>query len=163
MNAPQEISGESLRLLNRANLKDIEKQVIAMGQSGLSCSEALAFAFAPLIGLDKDMAMRMVCGFAGGMGLSGETCGIVSTALLVVGFHYSSETSTAHENRRMVMMHSMEFVDRFEEENGSLVCRDLCHLEVDLRSPEGAAAIRQRGRVEQLLASGARILLNILE
>ena len=54
-------------------------------EEGFNCSQAVVSAFAPELGLDRETALRVAAAFGGGMGRTGETCGAVSGALMVIG------------------------------------------------------------------------------
>lgn len=42
-------------------------------------------ALAPLLGVDRDAALKLPSGFGGGMGRLAETCGAVTRGFLVLG------------------------------------------------------------------------------
>ena len=52
---------------------------------GYNCAQAVAVAFADLMGMDEKTAARLAAPFGGGMGRLREVCGAVSGMLLVLG------------------------------------------------------------------------------
>ena len=60
----------------------------AIFKSGFSCSQAVCCAFAGDFGIDRDTALKFSCSFGGGMGHTGNTCGAVTGALMVIGMKY---------------------------------------------------------------------------
>lgn len=91
---------------------------------GYNCSQAVLLAFSDLTRLDEKTAMMMASSFGGGMGRMREVCGAVSGAFMVLGalFGYAE-----HEDKAKSELYSMvrDFADRFRNENGSIVCREL--------------------------------------
>jgi len=103
----------------------------------------------------------MASGFAGGMGLMGETCGVIGAGMLIIGMQCGPCDIEDSQGRRRSLMLCSEFSERFAQANGSTLCQSLCHG-ADLRSPEGARALRESGRPEHLIRSGAEILVALL-
>ena len=56
--------------------------------SGYNCTQAVVGAFADVIGMDFDTAVRFSSGFGGGMGRLREVCGTFSGAVIVVNALY---------------------------------------------------------------------------
>ena len=63
-----------------------------------------------------------------------EVCGAVTGALMVLGLRYGPRDA-ADTSRDIVYSKVSEFLSRFEEGCGSIICRDL--LGCDLSTPEG--------------------------
>lgn len=141
-------------------IESVVDVAVANGLGGQSCSEAIASAFGPWLGCDSPV-QDMACGFAGGMGLRGETCGVVAAALLIIGAKVGMLEEDSRVKRASIMRLSAEYAESFAEENGSTLCDVLCHG-ADLRTPEGARALRESGKPEHLIRSGARLLACIL-
>ena len=47
---------------------------VATFDSSFSCSQSVLEAFAGDFGLDRDTALKIACGFGGGMGQMGNVC-----------------------------------------------------------------------------------------
>lgn len=102
-------------------------------KSGLNCSQALLSAFSEDLGLDKETSAKIASGFGGGMGCTGETCGAVTGAVMVIGLkHGKSGKATAF---------SRELMERFRDRNGFVTCRAL--LGCDISTEEGMAKARK--------------------
>ena len=76
------------------------------------------------------------------MARSGETCGAVSGALMVIGLLHGKTRKEDDDSRERTYALAQEFMEAFRERNGSLLCRGL--LGVDVSTPEGIAAVRER-------------------
>jgi C_GCAxxG_C_C family probable redox protein len=117
------------------------EQAVSYFKKGFSCSQAIVAAYAPSLGMDRDMALKIASGFGGGMGRLAETCGAVTGAFMVLGLKYGSAASD-REAKETVYALVREFAARFQVRHGSLVCRDL--LGCDLNTPEGLALAQEK-------------------
>ena len=141
--------------------RDVVAEAVALGTGGHSCSQSVAVAFSRALGLDASLFLRMSSPLAGGMGLSGHVCGVVSAGLLVLGAACGPETAADAERSRRTMLLASEYMERFAGANGSLLCAELW-TGPDPSTPDGARAIRLSGRPERLIRSGAEMLADIL-
>jgi len=67
---------------------DRSEQAVAKFVGGYNCAQAVLFSFCDDLGLDKDKAPKIACGFGAGMGRKEEVCGAVSGGILVIGAKY---------------------------------------------------------------------------
>ena len=65
-----------------------EEAAVACFKKGFNCSQTVLSAFALDFGMDAETAYRLACAFGGGLACSGETCGTVTGALMVLGLKY---------------------------------------------------------------------------
>lgn len=89
-----------------------------------NCAQCVACALAEYAGLDEATAFRSMEGFGGGMGNHSQTCGAVSGGVYIL----SMLTSAGINNRTSkdaTYACVKTLVERFEEEFGSAVCRDI--------------------------------------
>ena len=93
-------------------------------------------------GLDRETALKVAGAFGAGMARTGETCGSVTGALMVIGLKYGKTRKDDDDCRERTYALAQEFMDAFQDRNGSLLCREL--LGVDVSTPEGIAAVRER-------------------
>jgi len=91
---------------------------------------------------------------------TGDTCGAVAGAIMVLGLRYGSEECVTAAGRAGVYRKVEEFTRRFRERNEFLLCRDL--LGVDTSTPEGLAKAKElnlfRTRCPALVEDAATIL-----
>ena len=104
-------------------------------EKGYNCSQAVLWAFAPGLGLEGDMALKVSAAFGGGMGLMGNTCGVVTGALMVLGLRYGATSAADRSAKQKTYELAREFIKRFEARNGTVICREL--LGFDLGTAEG--------------------------
>lgn len=99
---------------------------------GFNCAQAVFATFAPHYGLDEKTALKVASPFGGGMARRGELCGAVTGALLALGLKEGAELPAGKEH---IYQLAGEFLRRFAEKHGSLLCRDL--LGCDISTPAG--------------------------
>src|SRR5512133_1309190 len=72
-------------LLAMSDPSDPVQQATALFSAGFSCAEAIAAAFADRHGVPRDVALRAAGALGAGMSRTGQTCGAVTGAMLVLG------------------------------------------------------------------------------
>lgn len=94
---------------------------------GYMCSQAVFAAFSEELGLPKEQALKIGACFGSGM-RKAEVCGACTGALMALGLKYGESKAKSDEACE-------RFLDEFEKENGSFICRDL--LNCDISTKEG--------------------------
>ena len=92
---------------------------------GYNCAQAVAVAFCDVTGWDKDHTAKLVSGFGGGMGGLREVCGAVSGMYFVLSCLYGYQSPTDDEAKKLLYAQVRELATKFQEENGSIICREL--------------------------------------
>jgi C_GCAxxG_C_C family probable redox protein len=111
-------------------------------------------------GLERETALRIGAGFAGGMRIA-ETCGAVTGAIMVLGLYRATAESTTAERREPVYMAVKDFMTEYERRNRTLICRDL--LSCDIRTEEGMQAAKERGLFKTVCPKMVQDAAEILE
>ena len=95
---------------------------------GYNCSQAVLGAFCEECGMDFETAMRMSSSFGGGMGRLREVCGAVSGMFMVAGLMYGYDDPKAQEEKKLHYERIQQLAKAFQEETGSIICRELLGL-----------------------------------
>jgi len=66
------------------------EHAVARFNDGCLCSQSVLTTFAPRFGLPLDTAMRIATPFGSGIASTGEMCGAVSGALMVIGLAHGA-------------------------------------------------------------------------
>jgi C_GCAxxG_C_C family probable redox protein len=103
--------------------------------SGYNCAQSVLYAFCDDLGLDKDAAMKMACGFGGGMGRAQEVCGAISGGVFALGVKHGRGEGQDKSATDETYLKVRELLAQFAAERGSTICRTL--LGCDLNTPEG--------------------------
>lgn len=135
-------------VLNMNSIND----AVQLFEKGYVCSQAVFAAFSPDFGVSKEDALKIGACFGSGM-RKGEVCGACTGALMVLGLKYGDDKSKSNEMCE-------KFLDEFESENGSYICRDL--LNCDIRTEEGVEYAKDNNLFTEfcprMVESAARIV-----
>ena len=102
-------------------------------KEGFSCSPAVVSRFSDDLGLDNDTAYKISCGFGAGIARTGNICGAVAGAVMVIGLKYGKATAGDDAAKERTYALVQEFITAFRAKNGSITCTEL--LGYDLRDP----------------------------
>ena len=134
--------------------------VIETFKSGFNCCQSIISVYGPDLGLDKDLALLISSGFGGGLGRSGEVCGAVTGAIMVLGLK-SGYTTFSDEAKEEIYGIVRDYIARYKRKNNSILCRDL--LGVDMGTPEGRKLVHEKGLTATLCPKFIRDSAEILE
>ena len=104
---------------------------------GLNCSQAMLAAFASQSGIPQRVALRIASPLGGGIARQGQVCGAVTGALMALGLQRGSDTPQAKEETYQI---AGEFIRRFKETYGTILCREL--IGYDISTPDGLDVAR---------------------
>ena len=94
---------------------------------GYNCAQAVVYAFNDILNMDDKMILSLSSSFGGGMGRLREVCGAVTGAFIVLGVLYGySDVNAPDKGEHYERI--QEFANRFREDNGSIICRELLGL-----------------------------------
>lgn len=102
---------------------------------GYNCAQCMMVAFEDLLDVDKDTAIKIASPFGGGMGRLREVCGAVSGMFMVLGYIKGYHMPGDIEGKKDLYERVQELAKRFEQENGSIICRELLGLDVKRQEP----------------------------
>ncbi len=97
----------------------------ALHDKGYNCAQAVACAYADLVGADKKVLFAATEGLGLGMGGMEGTCGALSGACIVCGLAKSGADLENPTTKGATYKVSRELVSRFAELSGATRCRDL--------------------------------------
>jgi C_GCAxxG_C_C family probable redox protein len=107
---------------------------LASFKSGFTCSSAVFSAFSDELGLDGETAKKIACGFGAGISKTGNICGAVSGAILVIGLKYGKTKQGDDAATEKTRAFVREFMQEFTEHHGSVNCTEL--LGYNLSNPD---------------------------
>ena len=132
------------------------EDAVHLFEDGYRCSQAVFASFSQYFGLSKEQALKIGACFGSGM-RKGEVCGACTGALMALGLKFG-------ENKEKSDEVCERFLDEFEKENGSYICRDL--LECDISTPEGVKYAKDNNLFKEfcpkMVESAAKITKEIL-
>ena len=101
----------------------------ALHTQGYSCSQAVLAAFSDVVGVDRDVLLRLSTGLGGGMADLREVCGAVSSGILVLDLIYAEGAPDRQRRAELDYPRLRELVQAFRRINGGITCRELLGLE----------------------------------
>lgn len=104
--------------------------------NGKNCAQSVLGAFCEDYNLEIETTIKMAGGFGSGV-RSGEICGAVSGAVMVIGLKYGESKELCNEK-------TAEFIGKFKGVNTHITCKNL--LGCDVSTPDG----REKAVIENL-------------
>lgn len=136
-------------------------EAVRLFESGYNCAQSVFAAYADLLGMDKETALKLASPMGAGIGRMREVCGTVSAMSLLLGLKEGNADALDEEAKKRVYEKTRAMADRFKEENGSIICREL----LGITGREQSAAPSQRTEsyymtrpCGRLVASAAQIV-----
>ena len=138
----------------------------ALFREGYNCSQAVLLAFAEELGLDDETALKVASPFGGGMGRLREVCGAVSGMFMIIGLIDGYTSPKDRDSKTALYARVQELAQKFREENGSIVCRELLGTGKERESPvpeARTAKYYQKRPCEELVGNAADIVADYLK
>lgn len=141
------------------------EQAVTFYKQGYTCTQAILASFARRYDLQQNLAFRIGEPFGAGTSCTGDMCGSVTGAIMVLGLQYGSTQSNDDAARIYTYQRVHELIQRFKEIHGSIQCTEL--LGYDLSDPQQLQAAWEKGLFFQLcpnfVGDAAQILVEMLE
>lgn len=134
---------------------------VKLFKEGWSCSQAVLSVFSKDFGLEPEKAFKISQAFGGGMARTGETCGAVTGALMVVGLKYGRTRPKDEDAKEKTYSLVLDFFKTFKAHHGSLICREL--IGTDMSTPDGHRKASESGVFETLCPKFVADAVEILE
>lgn len=100
--------------------------------NGFNCAQSVFSSFCEELGLDRETALKISGAFGGGMGHTGEVCGAVSGAFMVIGLKYGKSKADDNAAKEKTYALVQEFSKRFKAEFGSVNCKELLKYDIGI-------------------------------
>jgi C_GCAxxG_C_C family probable redox protein len=130
-----------------AQEKNLSDQALDCFRSGFSCSQAVFSTYAESLGVDRTTALKTAGAFGAGIAGRAEMCGAVSGALMAIGLKHGKSEPKDNTSRDHTYVLANEFLSRFNNLHGSILCREL--VGYDLSQPDQYQAARQAGAFKE--------------
>ena len=102
-------------------------------KNGYNCAQSVLGVFCEESGLDANTAFKLANGFGGGA-RCGELCGAITGSLMAIGLKCGFYVENDFKQKSYCNKKAYEFIEKFKEEHGSALCREL--LGADIRNPD---------------------------
>ena len=137
---------------------------LASFNQGITCSSAVFSAFSEELGLDDKTAKKIGCGFGAGISRTGNICGAVSGAIMVIGLKYGKAEQGDDGATEKTRALTRRFIQEFIKKNGSVNCTELLGFNLNNQDEYEAAGREKlfRTKCPELVRDAAVILEKIL-
>lgn len=130
--------------------------------SGYNCAQAVLYSFCDDLGLDKDAALKLACGFGAGMARKQEVCGAIAGGILALGLKHGrgegqDRTPTEETYRRV-----RELMAQFEAKHGTCNCRSLLDG-CDLNTPSGLQYFKEHDLLNKTCKGCVKTVVEAVE
>jgi C_GCAxxG_C_C family probable redox protein len=140
---------------------DKSERAVEQFKAGLNCSQTVFRQYAEDYGVDRESALKIACGFGGGLGRMGYTCGAVTGAIMVLGLATCGPDPTALTTKVRTYGLVQSFIQQFTARHGATSCRELLGCEIG--TPEGHEEAVQRGLFQTRCPEFVQDAVEILE
>lgn len=114
---------------DQRNMSTKAEHAAELHQRGCNCAQAVACTFCKEFGISEDDMFRIAEGFGLGMGVM-EMCGALSGMAMIIGLDNSQGgTEEGSRTKGDTYKKIRSKVEKFEEKNGSCICRELKGVE----------------------------------
>lgn len=139
-------------------------KALQLFSEGYTCSQSVLSAFADLLEVSPDTALKLATGFGAGFGRKQEVCGALSGGVLALGFLYGRGEKDGPEKKEDTYSRVKELLESFKEEHGSCICKELLDG-CDLLTPEGQKRFTELKMInlcDKYVATAVRLTENII-
>lgn len=140
---------------------DIKKEMAAeLFNNGFNCSQSVLSVFCEKYNMKKETALKISCGLGGGF-RSGEICGAVSGAVLVIGLKYGQFMAEDKDSKSECYSKTVEFINVFKSKNNSAICRQI--LGYDISTKDGYEQAQNKNLFKTTCVDMVKSAVEILE
>lgn len=111
--------------------------------SGFNCAESMAVVFAEEIGMPIETAIQTATAFGAGLGRTGNVCGLVSGAAIVLGWACGRIDPADEATKERAYAGIAELIREVEARKGSILCTTI--LGADLSDPASRKRVQEDG------------------
>lgn len=88
---------------------------VELFEMGYNCAQAIVIAYGKDYGLDKETSIKIASSFGSGIAGTGETCGTMIGATIILGLKYGNESNS----------HVRNLIKKFKTNHKGTTCRAL--------------------------------------
>lgn len=141
--------------------RESSDEAVTLFNRGYFCSQAVLCTYCEQFGLDKETACRIAPPFGAGIGYTGNMCGAVAGALMVIGLKFGNTDPDDMDAKKKVFAATQEFIVEFVDRHATINCTEL--LGYDLSDPEQLHEARRGGVMREKCPVFVRDAADILE
>ena len=129
-----------------------------------TCSESILLAGCEALGIKSDLIPDIALGLAGGIGLQGDVCGVLTGSAMVLSLAFAAKETAYNKKKTRTLQAVGRVYNQFKQQFGHTDCRTLSSI--DLTNPEDrkklGAGVRAT-KCANFVKTGAEILAEELQ
>jgi len=129
-----------------------------------ACSESILMAGCEALGIKSELVPDIALGLAGGVGLQGDACGVLTSAAMVLSLAIAGKETEYPKKKMRIAQAAGRVHSEFKKQFGCTDCRTLCGL--DLTTEEGRKKLAEGVKVQKcakFVEGGAKLLARELD
>ena len=107
----------------------------------LSCCESILGVGCEVLGIESELVPDIALGLAGGVGLQGQVCGVLTGCALLVSLAVAQKETEYQKKKMRTFPAAGRICQAFKDKFGNTDCRSLSGL--DLTTPEGKKKLEE--------------------
>jgi len=136
-----------------------DKVAMQYFQQGFNCAQSVLVSCGE--GLDVITALKVSCAFGGGMSRMGETCGVVTGAMMAIGLKFGMTDADKPEAKAKTYQVVNDFVKEFKTRHKHITCTEL--IGCNLSTPEGVLLAKEKKVHENICRTLIHDAVDILD
>lgn len=104
---------------------DRKTKTLELFNKGYNCAQAILAVYGEEFGLKREHALKIGAPFGGGIADTGDVCGAVTGALMVIGLQHADIKPELWFRRARLYRTSRKFMESFTEKGRSLRCTEI--------------------------------------
>jgi C_GCAxxG_C_C family probable redox protein len=130
-------------------------------EEGFNCAQSVLMAFCEDYGLDKKQAARVSNAFGAGLSKTGNVCGALSAAAMVIGLEHGKEHAEDADSQDKTYDLTGRLVEEFEEKCGATQCKEL--LGYDMSKPDELEKVKEGDIAQKVCPLYIRMAVELAE
>ncbi|TXT61015.1 MAG: hypothetical protein BAJALOKI3v1_830005 [Promethearchaeota archaeon] len=124
--------GEKNREKGNITMSEVEKAVY-LYKKGFRPAQAIVSVYGVRYGMDRDAVLKLAAPFGDGVRSTGNVCGAVIGAIMVLGLKYGNSKPSEYSKKENIDEIVNDFIEKFESMNESIKCDELigCNLSTE--------------------------------
>jgi C_GCAxxG_C_C family probable redox protein len=130
----------------------------------LTCCESILMAGCEALGVENDLVPDIALGLAGGIGLQGDTCGVLTSSAMVLSVAVGATETDYSRKKKRTFQAVGQVSSEFNKQFGCTDCRSLSGL--DLTTVEGRKRLVEEVKAQKcakFVSAAAELLARQLQ
>lgn len=137
------------------------EKAVEVFSGGFNCAQAVCSTYCRDFNVEPKLGLKIAAAFGGGICQSGELCGSLAGALMVIGLKFGKTGIDDDRAKEITYEKSRELLERFRERFGAVKCKEL--LGHDMSTPEGKNVIKENNLIKLNCPDYVRFTTETLE